>query len=189
MSMKRTPGTLVVNLRQGYFGLCCGTSLKVKVGNIGPWSTKSPSFRRRHRPYAVRQGRSDRAILPAHGPAGRALVTCSVRPADQPPQYQRIAESSAVSAGAGPRPNRDHRTAALRRRLPLFGGVAGLSGRGHLAAVPRAAGSRRTQRLFFVRAQLVRPGGVLTLRLAPSYAYVADFLGTLRRIRRLRSPF
>ena len=53
----------------------------------------------------------------------------------------------------------------------------------------RATLPRLRQRLFLVPAQLVRPGGVLTLRLAPSYAYVADFLGTLRRIRRLRSPF
>ncbi len=98
MSIRRAPGTLVVNLEQGYFGLCCETSLKVKVGNIGPWSTKSPSFRRRHRPYAVRRGRSDRTMLPAHGLAGRALATCSVRPADQPLQYQRITDSSAVSA-------------------------------------------------------------------------------------------
>jgi hypothetical protein len=35
---------------------------------------------------------------------------------------------------------------------------------------------------------LVRPGGVPTLRIAPSYAYEADFLETLRRIRRLRPP-
>jgi len=45
------------------------------------------------------------------------------------------------------------------------------------------------QRLFLVPAQLVRPDGVPTLRLAPSYAYVSDFLETLRRIRRLRPPF
>ena len=32
-------------------------------------------------------------------------------------------------------------------------------------------------------------GGVPTLRLAPSYPYVAEFVETLRRIRRLRSPF
>jgi hypothetical protein len=30
--------------------------------------------------------------------------------------------------------------------------------------------------------------GQPTLGLAPSFPYVADFLGTLRRIRRLRSP-
>jgi hypothetical protein len=45
------------------------------------------------------------------------------------------------------------------------------------------------QRLFLVPSQLVRPGGVPTLRVAPSYPYVADFLETQRRIRRLRSPF
>ncbi len=52
----------------------------------------------------------------------------------------------------------------------------------------RATLPRLLQRLFLVPAQVVRPGGVLTLRLAPTYAYVADFLGTLRRIHRLRSP-
>ncbi len=52
----------------------------------------------------------------------------------------------------------------------------------------RATLQRLRQRLFLVPSQLVRPGGVPTLRLA-SYPYVADFLGTLRRIRRLRSPF
>ena len=53
----------------------------------------------------------------------------------------------------------------------------------------RATLQRLRQRLFLVPSQLVRPGGVPTLRLAPSYPYVADFLATLRRIRRLRSPF
>ena len=53
----------------------------------------------------------------------------------------------------------------------------------------RATLARLRQRLFLVPAQLVRPGGVPTLRLAPSYAFARDFLETLRRIRRLRSPF
>jgi Transposase DDE domain group 1 len=53
----------------------------------------------------------------------------------------------------------------------------------------RATLQRLRQRLFLVPAQLVRPGGVPTLRLAPGYAWAADFLETLRRIRRLRSPF
>jgi hypothetical protein len=53
----------------------------------------------------------------------------------------------------------------------------------------RANLQRLRQRLFVVPSQLVRPGGVPTLRIAPSYAYEADFLGTLRRIRRLKSPF
>jgi Transposase DDE domain group 1 len=53
----------------------------------------------------------------------------------------------------------------------------------------RATLQRLRQRLFLVPSQLVRPGGVPTLRLAPSYPYAADFLETLRRIRRLRSPF
>ena len=53
----------------------------------------------------------------------------------------------------------------------------------------RATLTRLRQRLFLVPAQLVRPGGVPTLRIAPSYAFAADFLETLRRIRRLQSPF
>jgi len=53
----------------------------------------------------------------------------------------------------------------------------------------RATLQRLRQRLFVVPSQLVRPGGVPTLRIAPSYAYEADFLETLRRIHRLKSPF
>lgn len=53
----------------------------------------------------------------------------------------------------------------------------------------RATLPRWRQRLFLVPAQRVRPGGVATLRVAPSYAFAPDFLETLRRIRRLRPPF
>jgi len=53
----------------------------------------------------------------------------------------------------------------------------------------RATLQRLRQRLFVVPAQLVRPGGVPTLPLAPSYPWTADFLETLRRVRRLRPPF
>jgi hypothetical protein len=56
------------------------------------------------------------------------------------------------------------------------------------AQLQRATLQRLRQRLFVVPSQLVRPGGVPTLRIAPSYAYEADFLETLRRIRRLRPP-
>src|SRR2546422_2378377 len=57
------------------------------------------------------------------------------------------------------------------------------------APLQRATLQRLRQRLFVVPSQLVRPDGIPTLRIAPSYPYVADFLETLRRIRRLRSPF
>jgi hypothetical protein len=57
------------------------------------------------------------------------------------------------------------------------------------AHLQRATLQRLRQRLFLVPSQLVRPGGVPTLRLAPSYPYASEFLETLRRIRRLRSPF
>ncbi len=57
------------------------------------------------------------------------------------------------------------------------------------AHLQRATLHRLRQRLFLVPSQLVHPGGVPTLRLAPSYPYASDFLETLRRIRRLRSPF
>jgi hypothetical protein len=53
----------------------------------------------------------------------------------------------------------------------------------------RATLQRLRQRLFVVPAQVVRPGNVLTLRLAPGYAFAADFLDTLRRIRHLPPPF
>ncbi|MBI3477209.1 MAG: IS1380 family transposase [Acidobacteria bacterium] len=53
----------------------------------------------------------------------------------------------------------------------------------------RATLHRLRQRLFVVPAQVVRPGNVLTLRLAPGYAFAADFLNTLRRIRQLPPPF
>jgi hypothetical protein len=49
----------------------------------------------------------------------------------------------------------------------------------------RATLQRLRQRLFVVPAQLVRPGGVPTLRLAPSYPWASDFVETLRRIRGL----
>src|SRR2546422_108643 len=55
------------------------------------------------------------------------------------------------------------------------------------AHLQRATLPRLRQRLFLVPSQLVRPGGTPTLRIAPSYTYVADFVETLRRIRRLRS--
>jgi len=57
------------------------------------------------------------------------------------------------------------------------------------AHLQRATLQRLRQRLFVVPAQLVRPGGVPTLRLAPSYPWTSDFLETLRRVRRLRPPF
>ncbi len=52
----------------------------------------------------------------------------------------------------------------------------------------RATLQRLRQRLFLVPAQLVKPGHVPTLRLAPSYPFATDFLETLQRINRLRSP-
>jgi hypothetical protein len=53
----------------------------------------------------------------------------------------------------------------------------------------RATLQRLRQRLFVVPTQVVRPGNVLTLRLAPGYAFAADFLNTLQRIRQLPPPF
>lgn len=57
------------------------------------------------------------------------------------------------------------------------------------AHLQRATRQRLRQRLFLVPCQLVRPGGVPTLRLAPSYPHAAEFVETLRRIRRSPSPF
>jgi hypothetical protein len=53
----------------------------------------------------------------------------------------------------------------------------------------RATLQRLRQRLFVVPAQLVRPDGIPTLHLAPSYPWASDFSETLKRIRRLRPPF
>lgn len=52
----------------------------------------------------------------------------------------------------------------------------------------RATLRRMRQRLFVVPAQLVRPAGVPTLRIAPSYVYTEDFLNILKRISKMR-PF
>ncbi len=57
------------------------------------------------------------------------------------------------------------------------------------AHLQRATLHRLRQRLFLVPAQLVRPDGVPTLRIAPSYAFAPDFPQTLKRIRRLQPPF
>jgi hypothetical protein len=53
----------------------------------------------------------------------------------------------------------------------------------------RATLQRLRQRLFVVPAQLVRPGGVPTLRLPANHPGSRDFLATVERIRRLRAPF
>jgi len=57
------------------------------------------------------------------------------------------------------------------------------------AHLQRATLQRLRQRLFLVPSQLVHPGGKPTLRIAPSYPYVNDFVETLKRIRRLRPRF
>lgn len=57
------------------------------------------------------------------------------------------------------------------------------------AHLQRATLQRLRQRMLLVPAQLVRPAGVPTLRIAPSYAFAGEFLDTLKRIRRLRAPF
>jgi hypothetical protein len=45
---------------------------------------------------------------------------------------------------------------------------------------------RLRQRLLVVPAQLVRPAGVPTLRIAPGYVYVDDFLDVLKRMKTVR---
>lgn len=50
----------------------------------------------------------------------------------------------------------------------------------------RATLQRMRRRLLVVPAQLVRPAGVPTLRLAPGYVYTDDFLTILKRIKSLR---
>jgi len=53
----------------------------------------------------------------------------------------------------------------------------------------RATLQRLRQRLFVLPAQLVRPGGLPTLRLPANHPGTRDFLETMERIRRLRPPF
>lgn len=50
----------------------------------------------------------------------------------------------------------------------------------------RATLQRIRQRLLVVPAQLVHPAGVPTLRIAPGYVYVNDFLDILKRIKSVR---
>jgi len=50
----------------------------------------------------------------------------------------------------------------------------------------RATLQRLRQRLLVVPAQLVRPAGVPTLRIAPGYVYVDDFLDILNRMKTVR---
>jgi hypothetical protein len=50
----------------------------------------------------------------------------------------------------------------------------------------RATLQRLRQRLLVVPAQLVRPAGVPTLRIAPGYVYVDDFLDILKRMKTVR---
>jgi hypothetical protein len=56
-------------------------------------------------------------------------------------------------------------------------------------ALERATLQRLRQHLFLVPAQLVRPGRVPTLRIAPTYAFATEFFESRKRIRRLRPPF
>ena len=49
----------------------------------------------------------------------------------------------------------------------------------------RATLQRVRQRLLVVPAQLVHPGGVPTLRIAPAYVYADDFLDILKRVKTL----
>ena len=51
----------------------------------------------------------------------------------------------------------------------------------------RATLRRMRQRLLVVPAQLVRPAGVPTLRIAPGYVYTEDFLNILKRIKKVRT--
>jgi hypothetical protein len=53
----------------------------------------------------------------------------------------------------------------------------------------RATLQRLRRRLFVMPAQLVRPGGLPTLRLPANHPGTRDFLETVERIRRLRPPF
>ena len=147
MSGKSIAEILAGSLEPGYLGLCCESSLKMRFGNNGPWTSKSSRCCRWSRPDPVRRSGSDRAVLPAHPLAGRALAARPIRSAQQPLQHQRISEGSALPAGPGSGTNRNHRAAALQRRVSLPGRLAGLSRSHQLAALPRPVRAFGTQRL------------------------------------------
>src|SRR3989441_8483638 len=184
MMIQRTRKTVVGGHKSGYFALCWETTLKVMVGNSGPWTPKTASFRRRHWPVSDRLGGFDIQVFPALWLAGCTLAACTICPAQQPLQHQRIFDGSALSADLGPRKNRDHRTAALQRGLSLLGGLAGLPAGQQLAALPGATGSRRTQRFAQVARPLAcgndRPPSANHLRLGQYRAHRVRPSGTSR---------
>src|SRR2546427_616876 len=150
MMTKRSAETLAECREDGYLGLRCVTSFKMRFCNNAPGTSKSASGCRRGRPDSVRWSGFDRAILPPHPVAGRGLAACPIRSAKQPLQYQRISEGSALPAGSGSGANRNHRAAALQRRVSLPGRLAGLSRSHQLAALPRTVRSCGTQGLVAV---------------------------------------
>src|SRR2546422_214098 len=150
MMTKRSAETLAECREDGYLGLRCVTSFKMRFCNNAPGTSKSASGCRRGRPDSVRRSGFDRAILPPHPVAGRALAACPIRSAKQPLQYQRISEGSALPAGSGSGANRNHRAAALQRRVSLPGRLAGLSRSHQLSALPRTVRSCGTQGLVAV---------------------------------------
>src|SRR3989449_11637391 len=89
MMNQRTRKTVVGGHKSGYFALCCETPLKVMVGNSGPWTPKTASFRRRHWPDSVRRGGFYRTVFPAHRLSGGTFAAWSLCPTPQPVPHQQ----------------------------------------------------------------------------------------------------
>ena len=153
MNIERMSETLAGNPVQGYFASCCETSLKVRVGNNGPWTPKSSHCYRRRWPDSVRRSRLDRAVFPAHWFARGVVAARSLCSAQQSLQYQRICGSVALSAHLGSWTNRDNRTVAPQRSFSLPGGFARISRCHEFATLLAEVGWHGTQFL----AETARP--------------------------------
>jgi len=149
--------TLAESGQSGYSAIYAETPLKVTFGRSATWTAKSAHRQRRGGPHPIWRGRANRAIFPAHRVAGRALRPHPVYPEEPSLQYQRIAEGSALPAGSGPGTNRNHRAAALQRRVSLPGGLAGVSGRDDRAALLAPVGPCWTEQPAQVARHLAGP--------------------------------
>jgi hypothetical protein len=173
------------------FALCCETPLKVMFGNSGPRTPKSARFRRRRRPDSVRRCGFARTVFSAHWVAGRVWQHVRFCSAQQPlrARAELIIRELKDACALGKIPTKDFpANEALFQVVLLAYNLLNWFKRLCVSAhLRRATLQRLRQRLFLVPSQLARPGGRPTLHIAPSYPYVADFVETLRRIRRLRS--
>src|SRR6266568_5228884 len=181
---------LVNNGCGGYCGLHTQTSLKVSIGCNGAGTSKFARCRQRYRPHPIRRGGADRAVLSTNWFAGSHLSARPLCSKEQPVQCQRMPEGFDLSAGARPGANRNDRAVAAQRSLSLFGRLAGLPRRDHLAALPRSVRPPGTKLPRQVARRVARAdaGGTLPSRVRFGH-YGADGLRPSGRSRgRLQPP-